>query len=169
MMEKTTLSVLIQSHYTSVLLKLDHGVPNPCKVIWLDPEPDSDSSDYEKYIIELHEIERQVDIFRGFHYPPTEEQCTRLWAAVYKDGMSTSPIFDKNTDKGYEMLKWYLVAYQPRSHSVWDTYYILLCHFTNQVETPLADDYDFFPHHFLILSGVTFNASSGQPKSSSSI
>ena len=32
-----------------------HEVPQ-CEVNWLDPEPDRESSDYEKYIEELHEI-----------------------------------------------------------------------------------------------------------------
>jgi hypothetical protein len=39
---------------------------NPCEVNWLDPEPAKESSDYEQYTGELHEIERQVDIYRGF-------------------------------------------------------------------------------------------------------
>ena len=60
--------------------------PHPCEVIWLDPEPDVDSSEYEEYIEELHEIERQV-VYRGYSQPPTEEQYTRhrLLAAVYQD------------------------------------------------------------------------------------
>eukprot|EP00984_Skeletonema_dohrnii_P028771 scaffold18884_cov72-Skeletonema_dohrnii-CCMP3373.AAC.1 len=51
---------------------------HPCKVNWLDPEPDRESSDYEKYIEELHKIERQVQLFRGFHQPPSEEEFHRL-------------------------------------------------------------------------------------------
>eukprot|EP00577_Skeletonema_sp_RCC1716_P012856 CAMPEP_0113394668 /NCGR_PEP_ID=MMETSP0013_2-20120614/12665_1 /TAXON_ID=2843 ORGANISM="Skeletonema costatum, Strain 1716" /NCGR_SAMPLE_ID=MMETSP0013_2 /ASSEMBLY_ACC=CAM_ASM_000158 /LENGTH=386 /DNA_ID=CAMNT_0000278591 /DNA_START=54 /DNA_END=1214 /DNA_ORIENTATION=- /assembly_acc=CAM_ASM_000158 len=58
-----------------------NDVPNPCEVNWLDPEPDRDSSGYEEYIEELQELEGEVDIYRGFHQPPTEEQYTRLWAA----------------------------------------------------------------------------------------
>ena len=53
-----------------------------CEVNWLDPEPDRESSDYEKYIEELHEIERELDasIYFGFHQPPTEEEYRRrLW------------------------------------------------------------------------------------------
>jgi len=47
---------------------------HPCEAIWLDPEPDLDSSDsdYDEYIEELEEIERQV-VYRGFHEPPSEE------------------------------------------------------------------------------------------------
>eukprot|EP00985_Skeletonema_marinoi_P017197 scaffold9363_cov75-Skeletonema_marinoi.AAC.4 len=46
---------------------------HPCKVNWLDPEPDRESSDYEKYIKELRVIERQVRFFQGFQQPPSEE------------------------------------------------------------------------------------------------
>jgi hypothetical protein len=54
--------------------------PIPCEVNWLDPEPGRESNDYEKYTEELQEIEGQVDIYRGFHQPPTEEEYYRLWA-----------------------------------------------------------------------------------------
>mmetsp|Transcript_20487 Transcript_20487/g.30406 ORF Transcript_20487/g.30406 Transcript_20487/m.30406 type:complete len:123 (-) Transcript_20487:33-401(-) len=59
-----------------------NDVPNPCEVNWLDPEPHRESIGYEEYTEELQEIEGQVDIYRGFHKPPTEEQYTRLWAAA---------------------------------------------------------------------------------------
>jgi hypothetical protein len=49
-------------------------------VNWLDPEPGRESNDYETYMKELQEIEGQVDIFRGFHQPSTEEECNRLRA-----------------------------------------------------------------------------------------
>ena len=45
---------------------------HPCEVNWLDPEPDRESSDYEKYIEQLRKIERQV-VYRGFQQPPSEE------------------------------------------------------------------------------------------------
>ena len=51
----------------------------PCEVNWLDPEPARESSDYAKYTKELHEIEQEVDIYRGFQQPPTEEEYRRLW------------------------------------------------------------------------------------------
>jgi hypothetical protein len=54
--------------------------PIPCEVNWLDPEPGRESNDYETYMKELQEIEGQVDIFRGFHQPSTEEECNRLRA-----------------------------------------------------------------------------------------
>jgi hypothetical protein len=50
----------------------------PCEVNWLDPEPDRESSDYEKYIEELEEINSQVDFYKGFYHPPTEEEYNRL-------------------------------------------------------------------------------------------
>eukprot|EP00984_Skeletonema_dohrnii_P031657 scaffold24447_cov150-Skeletonema_dohrnii-CCMP3373.AAC.3 len=57
-----------------------HGIPIACEVNWLDPEPDRDSSDYEQYIEGLQCYERDVNIYRGFHQPPTEDECDRLWA-----------------------------------------------------------------------------------------
>jgi hypothetical protein len=50
-----------------------------CEVNWFDPEPFKESSDYAKYIEELQKVERQVDFYRGFHQPPTEEEYNRLW------------------------------------------------------------------------------------------
>jgi hypothetical protein len=38
---------------------------DPCEVNWLDPEPDRESGEY-------------VDLYRGFHQPPTEEEYHRL-------------------------------------------------------------------------------------------
>ncbi len=51
----------------------------PCEVNWLDPEPDKESSEYEEYIEESQCRERKVNIYRGFHQPPTEEEYRRLW------------------------------------------------------------------------------------------
>jgi hypothetical protein len=53
----------------------------PCEVNWLDPEPDRESSDYEKYMEDLQEIERDVamSIYKGFRQPPTEEEYHRLF------------------------------------------------------------------------------------------
>ena len=46
---------------------------------WLDPEPDRESSDYEKYIEVLQSIEKhgRADFYKGFHQPPTEEEYNR--------------------------------------------------------------------------------------------
>jgi hypothetical protein len=57
-----------------------NDVHSPCEVNWLDPEPGRESNDYKKYIKALQEIEGQVDVYRGFHQPPTEEEYYRLWA-----------------------------------------------------------------------------------------
>ena len=54
------------------------GYQNCCEVKWLDPEPDRESSDYGQYIEELQSIESQVNMFRGYHQPPTEEEYRRL-------------------------------------------------------------------------------------------
>jgi hypothetical protein len=50
----------------------------PCEVNWLVPEPDRESSDYEEYIEELQEINSKVNMYKGFHEPPTEEEYHRL-------------------------------------------------------------------------------------------
>jgi hypothetical protein len=50
---------------------------NPCEVNWLDPEPDRESSGYDEYIEGLQRISRQVNMYRGFHQPPTEEEYLR--------------------------------------------------------------------------------------------
>ena len=54
------------------------GGCDPCEVNWLDPEPDRESSDYEKYVEELQKIESRVRMFKGFHQPPTEEEYNSL-------------------------------------------------------------------------------------------
>ena len=51
-----------------------------CDAIWLDPEPDRGSSDYEKYIEELQEIENEVDLFKGFQQPSNEDEYHRRCA-----------------------------------------------------------------------------------------
>ena len=50
-----------------------------CDVNWLDPEPDRESDGYEKYLEERQEIESQVNMYRGFHQPPTEEEYRSLY------------------------------------------------------------------------------------------
>ena len=50
-----------------------------CEVNWLDPEPDSKSSDYDEYIEKLQSINSEVDFYQGFYHPPTQEECRRLY------------------------------------------------------------------------------------------
>ena len=59
---------------------------NPCEVNWLDPEPDRGSSDYEKYIEELQEIQGEVGMYEGFHQPPTEDEYNRLLDRFEEEG-----------------------------------------------------------------------------------
>jgi hypothetical protein len=58
----------------------------PCEVNWLDPEPDRESSDYGKYIGELQKTNRQVNFYKGFHQPPTEEEYNRLHEVLQEEG-----------------------------------------------------------------------------------
>jgi hypothetical protein len=50
----------------------------PCEVNWLDPEPDRESSEYGKYIEELQQINSDLNFYKGFYQPPTEEEYLRL-------------------------------------------------------------------------------------------
>ncbi len=60
-----------------------HG-GHPCEVNWLDPEPDSGSSDYDEYIEELQEINRKGEnLYQGLFQPPTEEEYDRLVDEYY--------------------------------------------------------------------------------------
>eukprot|EP00985_Skeletonema_marinoi_P030288 scaffold31424_cov76-Skeletonema_marinoi.AAC.1 len=51
-----------------------------CEINWLDPEPSSESDDYEAYIEALQRIEGELntDFYRGYHEPPTEMEYCRL-------------------------------------------------------------------------------------------
>ena len=51
---------------------------NSCEINWLDPEPSTESSDYEVYVKELQDIQKCVGSYRGFHQPPTEEEYDLL-------------------------------------------------------------------------------------------
>ena len=50
----------------------------PCEVNWLDPEPDRENIGYKEYIEEKRELDRMVELCKGFYEPPTEEEYTRL-------------------------------------------------------------------------------------------
>ena len=56
---------------------------------WLDPEPARESSDYEEYIAKLEEMNTyEVQFYRGFHQPPTEEEYRRLIDALAEESDS---------------------------------------------------------------------------------
>jgi hypothetical protein len=57
---------------------------SPCEINWMpwSPEPDRESSDYETYIQELQELEKEKDLFKGFYQPPTQEEYDRLIEAL---------------------------------------------------------------------------------------
>jgi hypothetical protein len=63
-----------------------HGI-NFCEVNWLDPEPDSGSSDYDEYIEGLQSIKRRKggNLFQGFFQPPTEEEYNRIVDEYYDE------------------------------------------------------------------------------------
>ena len=65
---------------------------HPCEVNWLDPEPSRESSDYGKYTEELQGINSHVNMYRGFHQPPTEEEYNRLCEEYNEE----SPLADES-------------------------------------------------------------------------
>jgi hypothetical protein len=74
-----------------------------CEVNWLDPEPDRESSEYGKYMVELQEIERQVDYFKGFYQPPPQEDFERILEIIHEDmfndhGMGSELDSDSDSD-----------------------------------------------------------------------
>eukprot|EP00984_Skeletonema_dohrnii_P025039 scaffold14179_cov155-Skeletonema_dohrnii-CCMP3373.AAC.5 len=50
---------------------------NCCEVNWLDPEPDR-TSDYERYTQELVSFGVNINLFKGYHQPPTQEEYRNL-------------------------------------------------------------------------------------------
>jgi hypothetical protein len=54
------------------------SVSHSCEINWLDPEPDRENDDYETYVEELTSIQREIDVYQGYHQPPTLEEYRRL-------------------------------------------------------------------------------------------
>jgi hypothetical protein len=67
----------------------------PCEVNWLDPQPDRESSGYEKYIEEWEEIDRQVKFYKGFYQPPTEEEYNSHLEEVLREESSVDREYDR--------------------------------------------------------------------------
>ena len=57
---------------------------DPCEVNWLDPEPESGSSDYEDYAADYQRIQK-ADFYRGYYDPPTEEEYNLLYGNPLRD------------------------------------------------------------------------------------
>jgi hypothetical protein len=70
----------------------------PCEINWLDPEPDRESSDYEKYTEILQYFEFELRVYRGFYEPPTEEEYDRLMEEFADDEGLES---DSESSEGY--------------------------------------------------------------------
>eukprot|EP00985_Skeletonema_marinoi_P027763 scaffold23319_cov124-Skeletonema_marinoi.AAC.1 len=51
-----------------------------CETNWLDPEPSSESDDFETYIEELQRIQQrlEMDFYIGYNEPPNQQQYRRL-------------------------------------------------------------------------------------------
>eukprot|EP00985_Skeletonema_marinoi_P020634 scaffold12330_cov83-Skeletonema_marinoi.AAC.13 len=57
-------------------------VDHSCEINWLDPEPSSESSDYEAYMEEMHGIQQHINFYKGYYEPPNEQQYRRLCEGV---------------------------------------------------------------------------------------
>ena len=66
----------------------ENAIDHPCEVNWLDPEPDRESAGYGKYMEELQKIEGQINYFKGFYQPPTQEEFERILER-YNDDIDT--------------------------------------------------------------------------------
>ncbi len=49
-----------------------------CEMHWLEPEPDRVSNGYEYYIKGLRVIQGQINVYTGYHRPPTEDEYNEL-------------------------------------------------------------------------------------------
>mmetsp|Transcript_22568 Transcript_22568/g.32237 ORF Transcript_22568/g.32237 Transcript_22568/m.32237 type:complete len:426 (+) Transcript_22568:161-1438(+) len=57
-----------------------------CEINWLDPEPSSESSDYDAYIQKLQLIQQgHVNIYKGYHHPPNVSEYRRIESASILD------------------------------------------------------------------------------------
>ena len=52
----------------------DSRAEQHCEVTWLDAAPDKESCDYVKYAAESQKIENEVDFYKGYLQPPTQEE-----------------------------------------------------------------------------------------------
>ena len=56
----------------------DDGPTQYCEMNWLDREPEKESSGYEIYFQKLERILRDIDFYRGYSQPPTQDEYHRL-------------------------------------------------------------------------------------------
>ena len=49
-----------------------------CEINWLDQEPDQESSDYEKYVQGLQKLEQDINFYRGYLQPPSEDEYIQI-------------------------------------------------------------------------------------------
>jgi len=55
----------------------DDGPTQYCEINWLDQEPERESSDYEIYLQKLERIQRNIDFYKGYSQPPTQDEYRR--------------------------------------------------------------------------------------------
>ena len=84
----------------------EHDQYSACEVIWLDPEPEKESSDYGKYINELQEINSQESVYKGFHLPPTEAEYRGLVTPLVRREGLPERYYDEESDEEYDIEEW---------------------------------------------------------------
>eukprot|EP00984_Skeletonema_dohrnii_P029502 scaffold20195_cov75-Skeletonema_dohrnii-CCMP3373.AAC.2 len=55
----------------------DDGPTQYCEINWLDQEPERESSEYEVYLQKLERIQRNIDFYKGYSQPPTQDEYRR--------------------------------------------------------------------------------------------
>ena len=76
--------------------------PCACDVIWLDPEPDVESSDYAIYVDELQQIGSRVDLFNGFERPPEEDEYREIVVPLVRREGLTERYYYEESDEEYD-------------------------------------------------------------------
>jgi hypothetical protein len=76
--------------------------PCACDVIWLDPEPDVESSDYAIYVDELQQIGSRVDLFNGFERPPEEDEYREIVVPLVSREGLTERYYYEESDEEYD-------------------------------------------------------------------
>jgi hypothetical protein len=53
-------------------------ITSSCEINWFEPEPERESNGYENYTRRLNALQEEIDFYRGYNQPPTEEEYYRL-------------------------------------------------------------------------------------------
>ena len=68
-----------------------------CKVNWLDPEPATESEEYQLYCSELRRETSDIGMYKGYHQPPTEEEYRGLCSTATDSNLCMSMTTHQNS------------------------------------------------------------------------